>query len=97
MGDDSTYFILNVLTGSNLSYACVRNKLDKMETALSLNLMKAWGREKKEPYLSFVFLIIEPSGVLVKDEFVISVSYIFIVFVEFNIEPYHSPLCAIVE
>jgi hypothetical protein len=28
---DSMYFILNVLTGSNLSYACVRNKLDKME------------------------------------------------------------------
>jgi hypothetical protein len=38
--------------------------------------MKARGGGKTEPYLSFVSLIIEPSGVLAEDEFVISVSYI---------------------
>ncbi|PNX64113.1 eukaryotic translation initiation factor 5a-2-like protein, partial [Trifolium pratense] len=39
MGEEQICALKDI--GSNLSYACVRNKLDKMETALSLNLMKA--------------------------------------------------------
>lgn len=33
---DSKYFILMLLTGSNFSYACVRNKIEKDGSCLEL-------------------------------------------------------------
>jgi hypothetical protein len=59
--------------------------------------MKARGGGKTEPYLSFVSLIIEPSGVLAEDEFVISgVSYIFMFLLSLILSPIILCICLII-